>query len=324
MVNYNNWQDTIECLESVLKSKYSPIDIVVVDNSPSFDSIKNLESWAEGNVKVERTNFSSLVFPENNKPLKYLSISDTEYWQKSQNDDYDVIFVKAGKNEGFAAANNVVLKTKLDRSGQEELLFLLNNDTVIPPDLITKLASKYVEHDYGVVGCVLLEYSKPDIVQSVGGLYNKYFGITTQALEGIKINELGLEKAHIDYPVGAAMFLSIKVLKQIGLLEEKYFLYYEELDWVQRGKVTYSTTYFEDCFVYHKGGVSIGSNHKSFIADKYSLINRINFAKKYNRTYLTTTYLGVFFSIFKRFLFLKFKRGASLFYEVLKINPNKF
>jgi hypothetical protein len=319
IVNYNNWEDTVECIESVCKSTYKDFEVIVVDNSPNDISVNKLQEWAKGAIKINKTLFPELVYPEEIKPLDYILISEEVYYNSNVEVQNGITFIKAQNNHGFAAANNIVLKKLIKTKKNDDFVFLLNNDTVLQRDTITNLVNNYTNANMGVVGCVLMEYNAPKKVQSVGGLYNKVFGTTTQVLEGIEIEELINQdiKAKIDYPCGAAMFLSNNVLKDIGLLNEKYFLFYEELDWIKTANEKHKTTYFEDCIVYHKRGVSIGSNKKSYIGDKYSIINRVNFAKKHNRKNLLTVYLGVLISVFKRILFFKFNRAFSLIKDIL-------
>uniref|UniRef100_UPI00404A8C9C glycosyltransferase family 2 protein n=1 Tax=Flavobacterium sp. TaxID=239 RepID=UPI00404A8C9C len=318
IINYKNWLDTIECLESVLKSNYKFIEVLVVDNSPNEESIKNLVKWAEGRLKINDTKFPELIFPLQKKPIQYATIKEDSYLTYHSN--VIITFIKANKNNGFAAANNVVLKKIIEEDKDNgEFVFLLNNDTVIQKNTISNLIENYTSDKIGIAGCTLLEYYDPHKVQSVGGKYKKFFGITKQVCEGQLFDEFIRDKVKkkIDYPAGAAMFLSIEHLKEIGELNEEYFLYFEELDWVRKSSVK-KTTYYKDCIVYHKGGVSIGSNKKSYIADKYSILNRINFAKNYNRANLFTVYIGVFLAIFKRITLLKLKTSIWLIRDLYK------
>ncbi|MGB5666704.1 MAG: glycosyltransferase family 2 protein [Maribacter sp.] len=317
IVNYNNWKDTIECLESVFKSRYKDLEVIVVDNSPNDDSVNYLQEWAKGNIKIKQTRFPELVYPEQKKPLDFILVSEKEFYNIHTKNNMTI--VKAKSNNGFAAANNIVLKKLLKSNKDNSFVFLLNNDTVIPPDTITNLINNYKNTNIGVAGCTLLEYNNPKKIQSVGGLYDDFWGITSQVLEGVELEEFKNQegKVKIDYPVGAAMFLSTEVLKDIGVLNEEYFLYYEELDWIANCRKKYETTYFDNCFVYHKGSSSIGANSKSYISEKYSILNRIKFAKKYNRKFLTTVYAGVLLTIIKRFFSLRINLGFKLLKELV-------
>ncbi len=318
IVNYKGWKDTIECLESILKSDYTSITIFVVDNSEDSVSIEKLEDWALGRLYVENSRYNNIIKPFSKKPLGYKIITEDEFIRFNY-DEEKILFIKSDNNKGFAAANNIVLKRMLN-SSHDSFIFLLNNDTVIQKSTIRNFVYGYEKvPNIGIAGGVLLEYSDGNVIQSVGGKYNYLFGLTKQVFENKEINDLPLDHhLEIDYPVGAAMFLSTTILKETGLMNEEYFLYFEELDWVSRNAKKYTTTYLDNCYVYHKGGASIESQSKSFLSDKYSLINRIKFAKRYNRRNLIFVYIGVYLSILRRLLNLKFKRSYFLLKEVHK------
>lgn len=316
IINYKGWKDTIECLESVLKSDYKEINIFVVDNSPDDVSIKKLEDWAIGNIYVENTNFEDYIIPYVSKPIKY-NITTEKKLDEDFIKNQQILFIKSDNN-GFAAANNIVLR-KLYHNHEDCYIFLLNNDTVIRKDSIANFVSAYEkESNIGIAGGILLEYHNRGKVQTLGGRYNKIFGITKQVYEGGDIKGLPLNpKLQIDYPSGAAMFLSSDVLRKVGLLSEEYFLFFEEIDWIKRPQYSYVTDYLDNCFVYHKGSSSIGANSKSYISEKYSLLNRIKFAKKYNRKFLTTVYVGVLLTIMKRFFSLRINLGFKLLKDLV-------
>ena len=62
LVNFNGHNDTVECLESVLKSNHTNFQVVVVDNSDSERSLLQLESWAKGDPCAIQTKFPEFVF----------------------------------------------------------------------------------------------------------------------------------------------------------------------------------------------------------------------------------------------------------------------
>jgi len=65
ILNYNGWQDTIECLESVLRNDYTNYQVIVIDNNSPNNSMEYLRAWTEGNIDV-------WVSPKN--PLRNFSI----------------------------------------------------------------------------------------------------------------------------------------------------------------------------------------------------------------------------------------------------------
>ncbi|RLJ02597.1 MAG: hypothetical protein DRP08_04470 [Candidatus Aenigmatarchaeota archaeon] len=64
ILNYNNWQDTIDCLESVLRNDYPNYQVIVVDNGSQDNSMEYIKTWAEGRQEV--------LTPESSHPLYYL------------------------------------------------------------------------------------------------------------------------------------------------------------------------------------------------------------------------------------------------------------
>lgn len=78
ILNYNNYKDTIVCLESVFKLNYPNFKVVVVDNASSDNSIKRIIEWAAGHlhhIKVRNPDLKDLVFPLIEKPIQYEFVS---------------------------------------------------------------------------------------------------------------------------------------------------------------------------------------------------------------------------------------------------------
>jgi GT2 family glycosyltransferase len=262
ILNYNGWADTIECLESVLRSDYSNYQVVVVDNNSPNNSMEYIKAWAEGKLDVWVKSghpLRYLSFPPVKKPIPYVYYSrgeaekggDPELEKRMEQNlsrgmttRYPIIFIQTGENLGFAGGNNVGIRYALYK-GDFEFLWILNNDTVVKRDSLTMLVEKakcYREKNIGKIGIIgskLLYYDMPNVIQGVGGKYNKFLAVTKHigAFEKDKSqydNEKVLKK--IDYIIGASMFVSKDFLYDVGLMCEDYFLYYEELDWAIRGR----------------------------------------------------------------------------------------
>ena len=143
LVNYNNYTDTIECLESLLKSSYLNYQIFVVDNSSDSSSIDNLSNWiTNNNYKDINTNFQNLVFPLEHKPIHHTIVSENEFNTKGELYEEKITIIHA-KNNGFAAANNIVLRYILNNGANSSFIWLLNNDTVIEKSTLYNLVAFY-------------------------------------------------------------------------------------------------------------------------------------------------------------------------------------
>jgi hypothetical protein len=326
ILNYNGWEDTIECLESVLKLKYSHFQILVIDNSNSENDVLEIENWAKGiNENKIDSNYDELVYPTTTKPLDYIVLKEEYLLNKSY--DNKIVLVKAKRNNGFAAGNNIALDYVKKFGENEAIIWLLNNDTVISKDTLASILfeiSKYKgDKNLTLFGTPLLEYYEPNKIQAIGGKYNKFFALTSHIGEGIVFDRiLNVNEFTIDYPIGASVIVTNKYLKTISLLCEDYFLFFEELDWALRLKARDGNVHILNVFgVYHKQGGSTKTKTKStgskteFI-DLLSIKNRILFTKKYYKNYLWSVILFLLIvTIPKRIIAGNFKRA----FEILKI-----
>jgi len=339
ILNYNGWQDTIECLETVIRNNYLNYQVIVMDNNSPNNSMEYIKAWAEGKLDVwvkPNHPLRHLSFPPVKKPIPYVYYTHEEAEKggnieletklaekipKGITTKYPLIFIQAGENLGFAGGNNIGIKYALAKNDFEYIWFL-NNDTVIEKDTLSKMVQKFESYKkegkkVGILGSKLLYYDRPNIIQGIGGIYNKWFAVAKhlgvfEEDKGQYDNEQILDK--IDYVIGASMLVSKEFIKEVGLMCEDYFLYFEELDWTLRGKEKgYQLGYCWQSKVYHKEGGSIGSSSKgsdkSEIADYYGLRNRILFTKKFYPNYLWSVYLGFGVVILNR---IKRKKTKSL------------
>ena len=308
LVNHKGHKDTVECLESVLKSDYSNFSVVVVDNSGDNTSINYIQDWAQGRVAAE-TMHPDLVYPPVNKPLKLSIVGDSDF----RGEFIESITILSAPNRGFAAANNVALRLALHQDF--DFFWLLNNDTVVshnaPSELVQAASS---QDDVGILGSKLLLYHNPSVLQGVGGNYNKWVG---------KVHEIGAfeqdrhqwdqKNFRMDYVIGASMFVSKNFLSSVGLMNEDFFLYYEELDWALRAKEKgWRLVFVPASKVYHKGGASINKSAvkgNSLLSDFYAVRNRILITRKFFPYALITLYPSFLMFIWNR---IKLKQYARI------------
>jgi len=81
ILNYNGWIDTLECLESVLRSDYQNYQAIVVDNNSSDNSLEYLKMWAEGKLSIiidDKNPLKNLSFPPITKPIPYINYTREE------------------------------------------------------------------------------------------------------------------------------------------------------------------------------------------------------------------------------------------------------
>ena len=212
-------------------------------------------------------------------------------------------------NNGFAAGNNIGIRYALSK-GDADYFWFLNNDTTVNSNTLSLLVNSILKDSLiGIIGCKILLYFNPDTIQCIGGgLFNKYTASIREMYFG-KSNSVKIENhPQLDYISGASMMVSSEFIQKVGLMNEEYFLYFEELDWAYREiKCGFQFDYNIDAVVYHKNGATINRNGgKSVLSEYYYARSKILFSKKYqNSVIVFMVYLSLILAIVKRLLKLE-------------------
>lgn len=293
VLNYNGWADTIECLESLAKLTFSRYQVIVVDNFSENDSLSYIQAWAEGHQALmlpEDNALRHLTQPLLTKPIPYRLYSrwDTESTEEKANTD-DLILIQTGANLGFAGGNNVALRYVL-RQGDADYVWLLNNDTVVEPDSLSHLVQCHADdpsRQAGIVGAKVRYYHDPAVIQCIAGAYyNKWLGYSHQiGNHEVDQGQYDRDTLRPDLIIGACMLVSAHFLRVVGLLNEEYFLYFEEQDWAERAKRKgFRLRYTTQAVIYHKEGGTIGASQwkgNSRFSDFYSARSKLLFTERY-------------------------------------------
>lgn len=315
IVNYKNWIDTVECLESILKLNYKNFRVFVIDNYSQNSSIENIIKWANGKQIFDFTIpklTRNLVYPLSSKPV------NLEYFEENmitENTNFEKInLIKSNENGGFAVGNNLILKKLINRQ-DFEFAWLLNNDTIIEANSLGYQIEFYLSKTrIGILGSKLLYYHNPNIIQALGGKISPLFAESKHLYnENINSDDIFLIKP--DYIIGASMLVHKDFIKDVGLMDEQYFIYYEETDWAFRAiRKNWDIDICQKSKVYHKEGASIGSNStkksKSFKSIYYGIRNRLIFNYKFYPILLVPMIvlfpLYLFYKSIKKYFSLKF------------------
>lgn len=220
LLNWNGYNETVACVDSLLKSKTSfNFDIFILDNGSKGDDAQKLLLQYQGNEHV-------------------------------------VIFLSP-KNLGFTGGNNFLL-AEARKKKQYEYYFLLNNDTEAPSDFLEKFITK-VGGRSGIFGPQVRYFEKPELLQSIGGRINFWSGICSR-LGDKMLAENNLEKdveRETDYIFGCAFLISNDLVEELGGLREEYFIYYEEVDYCfSARRKGFSVRYLPVEMILHKDSVS--------------------------------------------------------------------
>ena len=270
VLNWNGKDHTKACLSSLVTDSYPSATIIVVDNGST-----------DGSLDMLRRDF-----PES-ATLRYISSTT---------------------NLGYAGGNNLGIVRAIEDGA--EYVLLLNNDTLIDPGFLDCLVS-VIEREarVGVVGPKVLCHPRRDLIFSEGERYSLWFNWRRTIDVGALDDQADHPPRDVDYVVGCAILVSREFVGRVGLLDETFFLYYEEMDWCFRGrKLGFRVVYVPQARVYHRGGASTGGEGQPLV-EYYKTRNLIYFMRKHAAPYHWIMFVPVFcLSVTKR-LIRAFRHG---------------
>ncbi len=240
VLNWNGWADTLACLTSLRQLCYPGSRIVVVDNGSTDDSVATLRQVA----------------------------SPTE-----------VEIIESGRNLGYAGGNNLGIRYALERGA--DFILVLNNDTMVDPMLLDDLVSAADRHpEAGCFGPWIFYMDDPDRLWFTRTEWAPAAAAFTASDKGRLASELTRESTSTEYVCGAALFFRADVARQIGLLDERFFLVYEDSDWCFRARrAGFECVTVPSARVWHKIGTSFGSE-ASPLRTYFSARNKLLWAEK--------------------------------------------
>ncbi len=250
LLNWNGWQHSLHCLDSLRPLLHDThIRLILCDNGSNDDSWRHLRNWMQQAFAPDELAIWEKAAAQTDKPpVNSAQARGT--------------LLQTGGNLGFAGGMNAGLRHLL-RYFACDYVWLLNNDLDIAADALQALlACSQAQPHWGMIGSTLLDAHDRRTVQCAGGCH--YYPLLTlfrNLGQGLTFEQaLELPDQRLDYAQGAALWLKTEALHKIGLLNEEYFLFYEELDYAQRlRRAGYAIGWCRHSRVYHLGSASIGA-----------------------------------------------------------------
>lgn len=243
LVNYNGALDTLECIESINRMSYKAFRIIVVDNSSTDNSLKILTQ------NKEELAFELIALPE---------------------------------NMGFSAGNNAGIRKAIESGVQ--FILLLNNDTIVDTDFLSNLmreAESSVDTS-AVTGTIYYASNKSELWYAAGE-FNPLLAKVTQIHRKCKNGKLPENSIDVSFASGCCLCVPVSIIKRIGLLDESYFMYEEDVDYCHRLiQNSFKIRYVPDATLYHKVSSSTTKTKKiSAITQYYMVRNKFIFINRY-------------------------------------------
>ena len=171
-----------------------------------------------------------------------------------KNDFKQIKIFKNISNLGFAAANNIGLNYAI--SYKYDFILLLNNDTEVEKGFLQPLIKCLKRNNrLGAVQPVIMEYFRRKKVWNSGGYLNDFFGLPyTNKKLNLKTNE-------VDWITGCCILIKTSLVEKVGLLDENFFAYFEDVDWsIRMQKLGFRLGLVENSIVYHHGSKSLSNS----------------------------------------------------------------
>lgn len=219
ILNWNQLDLTLDCLASLSECDYPNHTIILVDNGSSDGSPERIRA----------------AYPQ-------------------------VVVLPLPHNLGYSAGNNAGLNYALEHGA--DYLFLLNNDTLVSPDLITRLVTAaQADPAVGMVGPTMFYFEPSDVVWGAKNYILWPQGRTLrQGMNQPAPSNLASEPpCEIDYIDSCAILVKRQVVEKIGLLNEDYFINYDDVDWNTRARAAgYKVIYLPAAHMWHKVSAAMG------------------------------------------------------------------
>ncbi len=192
----------------------------------------------------------------------------------------DVVFLRNEENTGTPIGNNIGMRYAMERGA--EYVMMLNNDTTVDKNFLRPLvAAMDADKNVGVAGGKIYYHSDPKKIWFAGGKFNKRTG----RVEHVGIlkydHEITSVHADNDFVSGCFAMFRASVLREVGLLDERFFAYMEDVDLNVRIKnAGHKLAYIPEAFIYHKVSTTIKVDSPFYLY--FNMRNRLIMLKKHN------------------------------------------
>ena len=252
------------------------VAIIVVNWNGRNDTLECLESLH----KVDAADLMVIVVDNGSIDGSVEAIRSAHPW---------VELVALPENRRFAGGNNAGIAHALARGAAYVLL--LNNDTIVAPDFVTHMLSRFARDPRsGMVTPKIYYADTPDLLWFTGGEISFWKGLLTHTgIREIDTGQYDIPR-EIDYATGCCLLTSREVIENTGTLDESFYMYTEDADWSMRvRKAGYRILYEPRARIWHKISVSSGG-HLSSYKLRHKAFSNLRFFARHARWYHWLTF----------------------------------
>ena len=294
IVGFNNAADIVLCLRALSQASGGPrFDVYIAENGrpEALGALVDALMGPDSPCKHLQDG-RDLIHPSPMAEAMILSLPRAD-----RGDDAVVHIAGMPENLGYAGGINAWLRPLLDLPGWHAA-WILNPDTEPTPTALFELADYAKRSKKGMVGSRIISPTMRGDGHLCGLRWRKITSRTVSVDHPAIAIFFGAPsdmEALMDAPDGASIYVTRDLIERIGLMDERYFLYYEDLEWGFRAKALGELGYAHRSRVPHKGGTTIGSSSsratRAPLAVYMEFRNRILFVRDQYPTWLLWTLL---------------------------------
>ncbi len=205
----------------------------------------------------------------------------------------DATHVRCAENVGFAAGANIGIDRCLER-GVEYVLFL-NNDATVTPDFLQRLVDA-ADGKTMVVPKILYHFDHSLISTHAGG-FDWRLGLFRDTYGGRPDGpETSRRRENLDTASFCCALVPAQAFRDAGKLDERFFMYYEETDFIRRAQAAgYRVRYEPSAVIYHRESGSSGGGWMTPFKQYYATRNRLYLVRKHTRSRFDYAYFTCYF-----------------------------
>lgn len=201
--------------------------------------------------------------------------------------DFDLTLIANQENLGVAAGNNQGIRAALNLGC--EYVLLLNNDVAFGPRLFQQLLDGMAEHACEMTTPVMYFYDRPEVIWSAGGYFQPWCGYRCIVIEDRNRHDALKHPRPVQHTPTCCVLIKREVFEKVGLMDERYFVYYDDTDWMLRAYRAKQRLYcLPQVSLWHK--VSSLSGAGSPFQLRYSTRNRALMLVKFHGRALALPY----------------------------------
>jgi GT2 family glycosyltransferase len=243
ILNWNGYEVTRDCLNSLFSTSHENFNVVLVDNGSTDDSVELMSAEFKGH------------------PVDILALE---------------------KNFGFTGGNNRGIDYAR-RKYDPDFYLLLNNDTIVTPGFLTNMLEMFVIHQDCYAAVPKIYYMEPpDLIWFAGGSISGITGISTAFGINQRDYGQYDDQIEISYMNGCCALISSAAIRNIGILDDDFFANSEDVDYSLRiAKAGFTIQYSPNAIIYHKVNYSFKKNKGKWLAFYLTSRNKVLMQRKH-------------------------------------------